>query len=368
MRGVGESTVFVKLRYVHRDVDRYGIVRYYFRRARRHPKHRIDAEPGSQAFLDRYKALLAQHADGAPRPAAIGLKSIQPATFRWLAVEYQKSAAYKALAPSTQTMRRNIIETMLREKVRPESADTYADMPLRAITSKALKVLRDRKAGLPEALNQRVKALQHLFGWAHETEQLAANPARDIKKIRHKSAGHHVWTVAEVERFEERFPVGTRARLALALLMWTGTRRSDACLLGRQHVHDGWLKFTARKNRVRVEIPLLPCLKEVIEASPTGDLTYLTTAGGHPFQSEASFGNWFAKQCRLAKVPGRAHGLRKAGATLAAENGATAHQLMAIFGWLTLAEAERYTKEAERRKLAGDAMGLLVRTGTKDPN
>ena len=31
-----------------------------------------------------------------------------------------------------------------------------------------------------------------------------------------------------------------------------------------------------------------------------------------------------------------AHGLRKAGATIAANNGATAHQLMAIFGWATL--------------------------------
>ena len=99
-----------------------------------------------------------------------------------------------------------------------------------------------------------------------------------------------------------------------------------------------------------------------------GDLTFLTTEHGRPFTSEASFGMWFGKQCAAAGVPGRAHGLRKAGATLAAENGATVHQLMAIFGWLTLAEAETYTRAAERKKMAGDAMGLLVRTGTKDPN
>jgi hypothetical protein len=45
---------------------------------------------------------------------------------------------------------------------------------------------------------------------------------------------------------------------------------------------------------------------------------------------------------------------------VAAENGATAHELMAIFGWLSLKEAERYTRGAERRKLAERGMGLLV--------
>jgi len=47
---------------------------------------------------------------------------------------------------------------------------------------------------------------------------------------------------------------------------------------------------------------------------------------------------------------------------LAAENGATEHQLMAIFGWRTSKEAERYTKAARRKKMAGDAMPLLRRT------
>ena len=40
---------------------------------------------------------------------------------------------------------------------------------------------------------------------------------------------------------------------------------------------------------------------------------------------------------------------------------ATEHQLMAIFGWATTKEAERYTKTARRKKMAGDAMTMLVR-------
>ena len=55
-----------------------------------------------------------------------------------------------------------------------------------------------------------------------------------------------------------------------------------------------------------------------------------------------------------------AHGLRKAGATVAANNGATAHQLMAIFGWDTLKEAEKYTSEG-RPTAVGTSRNALTR-------
>jgi site-specific recombinase XerD len=359
--GVGEELVRVRLRYVHRDVDRHGNERFYFRRAKGHPKHRISHEPDSPEFMARYHALL-----GAKPAETMGPK---PNTFRWLATEYLKGGA-KSLSASTQRYRRNIIEKMLQEPVRPDSPDLYEAMPLAAITPKALKVLRDRKAALPEARNQRIKALRHLFAWAHEAEHMPTNPASELKKIAHKSRGHHTWTVEEVERFEERHPIGTKARLALALLLWgPGPRRSDVYRLGRQHVRDGRLKFRSVKGDVLVDVPLLPCLQRVIDASPIGDLAFLTTPKrGEPFKSAAAFGNWFAKECKLAGVPGRAHGLRKAGATTAAENGATDKQLQAIFGWKTASEANRYTREADRGKMASDAMGLLVRSGTKDPH
>jgi hypothetical protein len=77
-----------------------------------------------------------------------------------------------------------------------------------------------------------------------------------------------------------------------------------------------------------------------------------------PF-TDAGFGNWFADRCKEAKVPGRAHGLRKAGATIAAENGATSRQLMAVFGWSTLKMPELYTRAADQKKLADSAMHLL---------
>lgn len=103
-------------------------------------------------------------------------------------------------------------------------------------------------------------------------------------------------------------------------------------------------------------------LQAEIDAAPTGDLTFLVTEYGQPF-SMKGFGARFRRWCDEAGLPHcTIHGLRKAGAVRAAENGATAHQLMSIFGWLTLAEAERYTKAVRQRLMAGEAMDMLTRT------
>jgi integrase len=87
-------------------------------------------------------------------------------------------------------------------------------------------------------------------------------------------------------------------------------------------------------------------------------MTFLVTDYGRAF-TDGSFGNWFHDRCIEAGVPGRAHGLRKAGATIAANNGATAYQLMAIFGWDTLKMAEVYTKAADQQRLARVAMHMI---------
>jgi len=206
-----------------------------------------------------------------------------------------------------------------------------------------------------------VKVLKALFK-AATPKKVPINLARDLTVETAPATGGHTWTAAEVRQFEECHPIGSKARLAL--MLWTGVRRSDLVHLGKQHVRDGWLRFTQQKNRnrqpVQIAVPILPELQKVIDASPTGNLTFLVTSTGAPY-TMWGFGNWFRDRCVEAGVPGRAHGLRKAGAATAAENGATTSQLQAIFGWLTLEQAETSVGAAEKEKLARDAMGLLVR-------
>lgn len=356
--------VDLKLRYVWADTDRHGNLRHYFAR-RGQPKIRILETPGTPEFSARYHALIAQSQNGQIIPAKPAKLAIKSGTLRWLITQYLGAPAFRTLDPSTQRVRRRVLESMCGEQVYPGAAELFGDFPLNMLTTKSLRVLRDRKADLPAAANYRVKTLRQLCAWGLEHDYLDANPARDLTRFVYAKGGIHSWTPGEIEQFQQRHPFGSKAYLALHLMLWTGVRRSDVVLLGRQHVRDGWLKFTQQKNRNRhpvvIEIPVLPELQRIIDNTITGDLAFLVTEYGRPF-SAAGFGGWFRERCNEAGLPQcSAHGLRKAGAATAAENGASTQGLMAIFGWLSLAEAERYSRAAERKRLAKDAIHTLVR-------
>jgi integrase len=350
--------IIAKYPYLCSDVDRHGNVRVYFRRAGR--KVRIREKLDCEAFRRRYDELLAGGDKG--KEADPPITAPKRNTLRWLCVEFFGSPDFKRLDPRSQYTRRRILEHMFDEPIAPGAAETFGDFPLDRLRPKDLRVLRDRKADLPGAADNRVRALRRVFKWGLKNEHVKANPARDVEYVAKGSEGWHSWTPEELTKFEERHPIGTKARLALALLMYTGARRSDVVRLGKGNVRDGWIKFSQHKTRVSVELPMLSALQEVIEATPViGATTYLVTQYGKPFTA-AGFGNWFRDRCNEAGLPQcAAHGVRKASAARAAENGATVHQLMSMFGWLTMHEAQRYTRAAERKRLARDAATLLKR-------
>jgi len=362
--------VTVRYRYVYEDVDRHGNVRFYFwRKGSRHKKIRLRETPGTTAFQAEYDAAVAAVSVEASTVATPSTERAKPGTWRWLCEQHFASGEFRQLEKSTQSVRRRTLEATFDEPRAPGAPEIFADCPIERMTRQCVTVLRDRKGELFDAANNRVKAIHRIFTWAIAQQPPLArvNPATSVAKLGGKTQGHHTWTIEEVEQFETCHPRGTTARLALALLLYTGQRRSDVTRLGRQHITKrNWLRFTQFKNRnrnpVTLEIPIIPVLQEEIAAAPAGDLTFLVNANGRPF-SIAGFGNKMRQWCDAAGLSHcSAHGLRKAGAVRAAENGATAHQLQAIFGWRTLSEAERYTKEAEQKRLAGDAMGLLGRT------
>jgi len=208
--------------------------------------------------------------------------------------------------------------------------------------------------------------MRRFYRWAtdpHEGALIRTNPMIGIKLLEgNNPEGFHTWTDDEIERFERRWPIGTRQRLALDLLLYTGLRRGDVVRLGKQHISNGVITLRMEKGKSADDVvypPVLPVLQDTIDKSQTGDLTFLVTTRGTTFSKE-SFGNWFREACREAKCPGAAHGLRKAGATRAAENGATVHQLMAIFGWKTEKMPLHYTRRANRKQIASMAAPLLL--------
>ena len=261
------------------------------------------------------------------------------------------------------------LKAPLMNRSRPARRRLFRDIPLSLMTPDAVEVLRDRKMATPEAANSRLKAMRQVFKWGMKKKwadgkpYVRSNPAREVSYFKSGSTGFHTWSIEEVRRYEERHKIGTKARLALALLLFTGQRRADITRFGRQHVRNGKLTFTQHKGRkhhpTQLTLPILPVLQRIIDASPCGDLTFLVNDFERPF-TDAGFGNKFRQWCNEAGLRHcTAHGLRKAGATIAAENGATSRQLMAVFGWSSLNMAELYARSADQKRLAESAMHML---------
>ncbi len=348
--------------YLVEDFGPDKVYRYYVRRKGK--KVRIHDSLGSPTFARAYVEAMEVLEAGNGVKGRSAFRAAPEGTLGWLSAQYFGSQRFQRLNQRSQATRRLVIEECLREPAKPGSKVTMAACPLSKVTAAVVMMLMERKAGLPGAANNRKKYLSSMFGWAVKAKHLAANPARDAERVDYASEGFHTWSIEEVRQFEARHPIGTRARLALALLLFLGARRGDMVQFGRQHIRSGELRFIPNKTRYRRMTPvvrsILPALAEVIAKSPCGDLTFLVTAYGKPFTA-AGFGNWFRVRCDEAGLPHcSAHGLRKAGATLAADAGASERMLMAMFGWTSPAEAALYTRAADDRKLAAEGARLMA--------
>lgn len=278
--------------------------------------------------------------------------------FSELILAYYACHEFRNLKSSTKYVRRGILERLMREHVAPGNPLTVAQLPA-ALTPKVIRVLRDRHDSTPESANNTLKALRAMYKWAIEADHVAANPARDVPYIKNKTAGYHTWTDEEVLAYEARWPLGTCQRVALAVLLYTGLRRSDAVRAGWPMVLDDVLSLYTVKGNTLVEIPVIEDLKEVLAIGPIGKTTWITGQKGGSVQAD-SFGPMFHEWSVAAGLKNcSAHGLRKAGACRAAERGATEQQLMAIFGWQTSKEATLYTRAANRRSMASQAGKFL---------
>lgn len=338
----------MSLKYLSEEPDRHGNMRLYFRR--RGKRIRMHEQPGTDAFMAEYKAAV----EGSKRPP---LTTSAEGTFRWLKLEYMASAEFKRFDPETQKVRRRILEAI------PSKHDGNR---VKAMRSKHVRFIRDEKSETPHAADNLLKTLRVMFKWAVKYEHMESNPAREVEKIAGASDGHHTWTVEEIVQYLKRHPVDTKAGLALVLLLGFGVRRSDVVKLGRQmESADGeWLRLVETKGKNRIvkahDLPILPWVRAVLNLHRGNRLSYLETEYGQPFTANG-FGGWFRMRCDEADLGHcSAHGLRKAGATIAGDNGATELQLMSLYGWENPAEAARYTRRANRKKLAGVAANLLL--------
>ena len=365
----------VELKYLNQYKDRRGNLKIYYRRNRKLKGIELTARPVSGPdFMMQYAA--AQMKQEAELSAETGI--VLERSLNWLYAKYKQSDRWSAFAAVTKTNKQKRFEQYL---------DSVGHLNIDQLDAIGVERIRDKKRNLPSAANNRLKDLHALFNWAVQQKIIRHNPCAGVSKMPIKtkpdgSTGHRTWADTERQQFLEFYPLGTREYLAMMLLICTGARRSDVIYLGPRNVEDGLITFVQKKNRDKVDaagqahpktiiIPMRPELAEAIEAyqeaSTIVGLTWLATRSGKPFESPDSFGNWFRKICRAANMPAglSPHGVRKAGAAMLAENGATEKELLAIFGWNDTATAQIYTEMADNKKLAIGGLAKLKVTTAK---
>jgi integrase len=343
----------LRLRWVHCWVDKRSggaKARYYFRRPgfQRVP---LPGLPGSAEFMAAYQAALDGQA--LPRPM-IGASRTKAGSIGALVTAYYGSPQFLTLKPSSQRIYRLILERF---------RTAHGDKPVGLLMRQHLTGLLAERATTPAAANNWLRLMKVLLAYAVEEGWRPDNPATGIRRIRRQSTGFHSWSEAEIAAFESRHAIGTKARLAFALLLYTAQRRSDVVRIGRQHVRAGAILVRQQKTGTTLAIPVHPALQAVLDATPSEHLTFLTNVHGKPFTA-ASFGFWFRQRCNEADLPHcAAHGLRKAACRRLAEAGCSANVIAAISGHSTLTEVSRYTKAADQERLARDGMAAIARTG-----
>jgi integrase len=341
--------------YVHEITDRHGHRRAYFRK-RGHPSVALPLPIGSRAFVEAYQAAI----EGAPQPVSGRTK---PGTIAALVEHYYASRLWTELSPQSQRTYRHILDHFVRE---------HGHRLVKQMEAKHVEAIIGSKASTPTAANKLRKLLGLLMRVAILNGYRKDNPVTAVKGIKIKSKGHRTWTDEEIAAFEAHFPIGTEARLAFALLLWTGQRRGDVVRMGPDHVRDGIITITQQKTGEVVDIPILPALQFVLGNVQRRRITptFIVTEYGQAF-SEAGFTNKFRDWCKAAGLPRglSPHGLRKAFCCVSAEAGLTPHQIMSISGHRTLTEVTRYTAAVNRKKLAIEGMRMIeTRTGSGNPD
>jgi integrase len=279
----------------------------------------------------------------------------KPGSVSDLLPRFYESVGFKKGGYEWRRTRKQVLEAF-REEYGDDPVAAFRPKDISAILAKKLDKV-DGKGGTHAAKRLR-EQLDLLFRFAVRQEWIVSNPVENAEEIEHKPQGFYAWTESDIAQYRNRWALGTKQRLALELMLWTGARRGDARLLPPPK--DGRIKGKAGKTGKQFDLPVAPPLAAAIEAMPAvGISTLLVTEYGKPF-SAAGFGNWFRDQCRKAGLSRcTAHGLRKALARRAADQGIQQQGLKALGQWSGDREVAVYVAGANQRRLAESALDAV---------
>lgn len=336
---MGRPMANLELKYVDEYRDRTGKVRRYFRKGGR----RLGTLPGavgSEEFMTAYAAFLAE------KPAAAKTPLHQDSLAK-LIIDFYGDRMFTDLKDSTRKLYRYALDPISQAHGRRSASTLPAD--------KAEKIINEIGQKAPGMGNLTRAVMRRLFKFAVKKKVRSDNPILGIEPF--EVGEHHTWTDAELRQFEEKWRLGTRQRLAYALLLYTGQRVGDVAKMNRADVSEGLIHVVQQKTGAEIWVPVHPELQRALSSYPAKGLTLIGDANGRPLK-RAALSALMRVAIKGAGLPSRcvSHGLRKAAMRRLAESDATANQIAAVSGHKTLKEVERYTKAADQKKLARAAM------------
>ena len=334
--------------------DRHGKPRYRFRR-KGYAAYTFKAAPGTEAFRQEYDAckngLAAPAIDPGADRAAVG-------SFDDLIARYYRSPDFLDPSDRTRVVYRGVIERWRKQE--PTRGKTYGGAMVRDLEPRHVEKMMADMLPHRTAANMLRKRLKALMQFAIRQGLARVNPVDATRPFKVEGGGFHTWSEDEIAAYESTHKVGTMARLAFDLLLFTGQRGGDVRLLGPGHVRDRRITLTQEKTGVTVSLPILPPLATSILATPSRAMIFIVNGLGKPF-TRKGFGNRFRAWCDEAKLSGcSAHGLRKAAARRFAEAGCSNQQIKSWTGHTTDSEVARYTAAADQKTLSDEAGDMLM--------
>lgn len=348
--------------YVTGFVDRHGRTRLRFRRVGWRSGY-FKAALGTEEFRAEYRAFM----DAVPPLAVARLTPAAPGTLDDLVTRYLSVPARLGPTAATQAKVRAIISRFREGRgSRMVAAVTFEHIDA-IVAKKRVKVeAGKRMEGGVEAARKLRKELVRLFDFAVKIGFRRDNPVAQSDRVKvaagERSTGFYSWTEGDIAQYRDTHPLGSRARLAMELMLWTAQRRVDAIRMGPQDVHEGRMTVRQSKGGKHLEIAVAPqLLAAIVAVTPIpGQTRFLLTEYSKPF-TNPGFGNWFRVQCDVAGLPQcTAHGLRKAAMRRLAQLHFSNQGLKALSGHSGDDEVATYTRAVDQERLASDAIRALA--------
>ncbi|OHT22178.1 tyrosine-type recombinase/integrase [Edaphosphingomonas haloaromaticamans] len=326
--------------------DRHGKPRWRFRRKGYAP-HSFKAPYGTKDFEREYAACLSAE------PIQIGASRIIAGSVADVISRYYSDNAFLDLKPATQTVYRGVLERF---------RANFGKDPMRRFDAERIARLMNAMRHKPHAAARLRKLLTQLFIIARRAKIVPQgfDPVKDTKPPRAVSDGYHRWSEDELAAFEAKHALGTKPRLAFALLLYGAQRSGDVRLMTHETIEGGRIRLDQSKTSNAVDVLVVEPLQEALDAGPLGEATLLESNRGEPFTPKG-FYNLMKRACIQAGLSHCSpHGLRKSAARRCREAGCTPDEGMAITGHKTLKEYLRYAGDSDRGVRADAGMAKVM--------